>query len=209
MSIRIGVINCGVSNIGSVLHMYRRSGINPVPVSTAADISNVDRLILPGVGSYDAGIGRIKAQGLWDPLIQAVTVDRKPILGICLGMQLFGNESEEGSLKGFGWIPGKVYRLKQPAGSNLKVPHMGWNTVNLDSPHPLFEGLGSESRFYFVHSYCLDPSEKTSQIGTTVHGDSFLSACGKGHILGVQFHPEKSHRYGQRLLSNFARMSLT
>jgi glutamine amidotransferase len=145
----------------------------------------------------------LRARGLIEPLTHRVLEERTPILGICLGMQLFSESSEEGSLAGLGWIPGRTVKFACGAERPIKIPHMGWNEVEFDARFPLASGMQGDARFYFVHSYHVVCSEPANVAGTANYGSKFTAAVQRTNIMGVQFHPEKSHRYGMRLLSNF------
>ena len=166
-------------------------------------IASAEKLILPGVGTFDASMANLHNSGLVEAL-QLRASEGVPLLGICLGMQLLFDSSEEGVTTGLGLIPGVVRRLpmESPSGS-VRIPHMGWSRLEYYRPHDLTEGIGEEARFYFVHSYAVVPKEDSDIIGISTHGSKFVSAVGRENVLGVQFHPEKSHRYGKALLGNF------
>lgn len=169
--------------------------------SEPGDVRNATKLVLPGVGAFDNAMQRLRAQGLAAALDDAVMKLGTPLLGVCLGMQLLGERSEEGSLEGLGWIEA-VSRRFPP--SDLPVPHMGWNTVVDTTGHMLLRDQPDDPRFYFVHSYYVECRSETHVIATTEYGVRFASMIGKDHIMGVQFHPEKSHRFGMELLNQFA-----
>lgn len=200
------IIDYGLGNLGSILNMLKRVMVPDVVITDdPSKIRACDRLILPGVGAFDAGMERIHRSGLRQVLEEAAIVDRKPVLGICLGMQLLTKGSEEGSMEGLGWIDATTVRIVPGEDqADLKVPHMGWNEVRPARPHPLLEGLPASSRFYFVHSYhvrCQDPRDV---LLTCRYGTEITCAVQHDNIMGVQFHPEKSHRFGMQLLKNFA-----
>ena len=201
---RVVVVDCGMGNVGSVVNMLKKIGAQVLLSSRPEDLWNADRLILPGVGAFDAGMRNLRDQGYFDALNQRVLQDRTPILGICLGMQLFTARSEEGRESGLGWLDAETIRFRFGAEeTRLKIPHMGWSTVRVCKPVPLFPNPDEERRFYFVHSYhvaCRDPEDV---LATTRHGIEFTSAVCRGNILGTQFHPEKSHRFGIELFRNF------
>lgn len=199
----IVIVDYGVGNVGSIVNMLRRGGASAIVSAKSEEIRSADGLILPGVGAFDAGMKQLAGTGLMEALSEAVLGRKTPILGICMGMQLFMRASEEGDLPGLGWIDGEVVRFKPDPQAKLKVPHMGWNTVSTE-PAELFHGLEAGSRFYFVHSYYVACSDDREVIGRTQHGLWFHSSVRKDNILGVQFHPEKSHRFGMALLKNFA-----
>lgn len=192
----IVVIDYGMGNLGSILNMLKRAGIEAVPSTTPQDLFRAERLILPGVGAFDAGIRRLRETGYLDVLNQRVLHDRIPILGICLGMQLFSRQSEEGSKAGLGWLDAETIRFRFPPESEqLKVPHMGWNHVCVRKPTTLLPS-DQEQRFYFVHSYHVRCANPDDVLATTEYGTQFVSAVCRQNVLGAQFHPEKSHRFG-------------
>ena len=197
----LAVVDYGVGNQGSVLNMYRRLGVEAVRIATAAEVEAAERLVLPGIGAFDHCMRRLREAGLERPLRAAVTRGM-PLLGICVGMQMLLDGSDEGTEPGLGLVRGRAVRF--PPGA-LKVPHMGWNSVRWLGDDVLNDSLRDEARFYFVHSYhavCADPE---SVLGTTVYGGEFASVIRAGRVFGVQFHPEKSHRFGLALLGNFGR----
>lgn len=170
-------------------------------------VSAAERLILPGVGAFDAAIDRLRDTGLGDAIRHAAAVRQVPVLGICLGMQLMGLSSEEGSLPGLGLIDAQTRRFaRNPANPRLLIPHMGWNSVRTVRSHPLFGGLEEHNRFYFVHSYHVVCSDSSDILGVTEYGGEFVSSYARRNICAAQFHPEKSHRFGMALLRNFAEM---
>jgi len=198
----IGVVDYGVGNLGSILNMYRRLGLAAATVSEPAALAAAERLLLPGIGAFDACVTRLRESGLEQPLRDAVARG-VPLLGICVGMQMLTAGSEEGSLPGLNLVPARTVRF-QPGTTDLKVPHMGWNDVRWNASDPLVEGLEQGARFYFVHSYYVACDDPAHQLGTAHYGHDFAAAIRRGHVYGVQFHPEKSHRFGLRLLGNFA-----
>jgi glutamine amidotransferase len=202
----IVVVDYDMGNVGSIINMMKKIGHPAVLSRDPAVIESADRLILPGVGHFDNGMEKIRSLGLLDVLNKKVLEQRTPTLGICLGMQLLGERSAEGNQPGLGWIPAESIRFQS---DSLRVPHMGWNTINPASdeagaPHWLFADLPDERRFYFVHSYHVVPKETKAEIASCRYGTSFCAAVARDHILGVQFHPEKSHKFGMQLLRNFA-----
>lgn len=199
----ITIVDYGVGNIGSVQNMLRHIGVECRRDSNPDAIAAATKLILPGVGAFDAGMKALRGSDLVEPLRTAVLVRGAPILGICLGMQMLLDESEEGVEPGLGWIPGRVRRFEF-ADSGLRVPHMGWNEVHAVNDSALFRGMPLPARFYFVHSYFVEPTEPSFVSLSTRYGLEFASGVERGHIYGVQFHPEKSHRYGMKLLKAFA-----
>lgn len=204
----IVIIDYGMGNLGSVANMLRRLGVAARISGDPAVVAEADRLILPGVGAFDQGMRNLHASGLVEVLQERVFERGVPLLGICLGMQLLTRSSEEGSLSGLGLFEADTIRFHLPdplpgIRQVLKVPHMGWKQVTVRKRDPLFVGLETGARFYFVHSYHVvcAPADAAA---VAEHGYEFVSAIQKGHIAGVQFHPEKSHRYGMVLLRNFA-----
>ena len=201
----IAIVDYGLGNLGSIANMLKKVGAAATITADPAVIRQADRLILPGVGAFDTGMRNLEERGLIPLLNERVVGEKIPILGVCLGMQLLGRRSEEGQLPGLGWLDAAAVRFKfEGPNAHLKIPHMGWNELTVCQPHPLFADLQEESRFYFVHSYhvvCADPA---NVLARTTYGFDFTSAVVKGNIIGVQFHPEKSHRFGMTLLQNFA-----
>ena len=197
------VVETETANVGSVVNMLRRLGGDPVVSGDSSTIASAGKLLLPGVGAFDAGMASLHGSGLVEA-VQLRASEGVPVLGICLGMQLLFDSSEEGVATGLGLIPGVVRRLPtdSPLGP-VKIPHMGWSRLDCCRPHGLTEGIGEEARFYFVHSYAAVPDDDGDIIGVSTHGTRFVSAVAHQNVLGVQFHPEKSHRYGKALLGNF------
>lgn len=198
----IGVVDLGLGNIGSVRNMLARSGHDVVVGSTADELASSDRLILPGVGAFDRAAEPLDDSGLRRHLDERVLVDQVPVLGICLGMQLLARSSEEGELPGLSWLPADVRRIEVPNDSDLRVPHMGWNTLELLRSSPIVER--APTRFYFVHSYAMHCDDADDVVATTQHGGRVVAAVQRANVFGVQFHPEKSHRFGMELLHRFA-----
>jgi imidazole glycerol-phosphate synthase subunit HisH len=198
------IIDYGMGNIGSITNIIRYTGGRSIASSDPEIISNADRLILPGVGSFDNGIKSLSGLGLVDAIRYAVEKNGSSVLGICLGMQLMLESSEEGFLKGLGLVPGKVCRFN-PEGGKLKIriPHMGWNQLEVMRQSRLFKLDDPLQRFYFVHSYFVECGDKNDIVGQTCYGNKFTSAFEKNNIIGVQFHPEKSHHFGMTLFRRF------
>jgi glutamine amidotransferase len=201
----IGVIDYNSGNFNSVIRMLERSGIKAEMVSDANSVGRYKHLILPGVGAFDKGIQRLKDSGMYAAIVQHFD-DGKPLLGICLGAQLFFEGSEEGTAAGFGLVMGRC-ALINPNDSAVKVPHMGWNEVSVVQPDPLFSGI-DEPRFYFLHSYCFRPTDPTVVSSLCSHGIQFPASYRVKNLFGAQFHPEKSHRTGMQFLTNFARLEI-
>ncbi|MGB2632167.1 MAG: imidazole glycerol phosphate synthase subunit HisH [Minisyncoccales bacterium] len=204
----ITIINYGMGNPQSMASMLKYIGFESKVTSDAGEITAAGKLILPGVGAFDAGMDQLGRLGLVEVLNKKILEEKTPILGICLGMQLFTRESEEGKRKGFCWLGAKTKKFDFNASENkkLKIPHMGWNTIDLQKESRLFSGLEEGARFYFVHSYHLVCDDRRDVAAMTNHGYDFVSAVEHDNILGVQFHPEKSHKFGMRLLRNFAEL---
>lgn len=200
----IVVVDYGAGNFGSLLNMFRRIGAPARLSGDPAAIESAERLVLPGVGAFDHGMRNLETAGLIPLLRRRVFDERVPTLGVCLGMQLLAARSEEGELPGLGWVEGEVVRFRFERADPQRVPHMGWNSVRAPRAHPLLEGLEDGARFYFAHSYHLAGAGSAQSIGLTTYGYEFPSMLAEGNLAGVQFHPEKSHRFGMRLLANFA-----
>ena len=184
--------------------MIKKIGVTSTITSDAGEIANATKLILPGVGAFGRGMKNLKSQGLIEVLNEKVMVQKTPILGICLGMQLMTNHSEEGDTNGLGWVNSKTTKFnKSMLPNHLKVPHMGWTDVEVKSNHQLFAGAKTDLRYYFVHSYHVVCDNETNIMATSRYGFEFCCAIVQDNILGVQFHPEKSHQYGMQLLTNF------
>lgn len=201
----ITIIDYGTGNLGSIKNMLKKIGVQSIISNKIPDIEKAEKLILPGVGAFDNGMKNLKEMGFIDVLNHKVLNDKTPVLGICLGMQLLAKESEEGQLPGLGWVDAHIKRFHfDNAFSNLKIPHMGWNSIEIKKENNLMKDLYEENRFYFVHSYHLVAEKEEIILSETNHGYTFVSSIAEGNILGVQFHPEKSHKFGMKLLSNFA-----
>lgn len=199
------IVDYGLGNIGAFANVYKRMDL-PVKVArTAAELADADRIILPGVGSFDHAMDLLDASGMRDTLEDLVLEQRRPVVGVCVGMQILAESSDEGSRRGLGWIPGRVRHFaSKPANAELPMPHMGWNDVAPAPGETLFAGLEKDARFYFLHSYFFECDRPEHVAATATYGIDFGCAVRNGHIHGVQFHPEKSHHYGSTLLRNFA-----
>ena len=196
--LRLVVIDYGAGNLRSVAKALERLGVTPLVSGEPQDVSGADALVLPGQGACDSAMRALDQRGLTGVLRQ--TINRGvPYLGICLGLQLLFDSSEEGDVACLGIIPGRVRRL--PPG--LKVPHMGWNTVHFETEHRVFAGLPQDSHFYFVHSYYVDPASPETVAATTSYGLPFCSAVAQGNLAATQFHPEKSSLWGLKIYENF------
>ncbi|MFC2097391.1 imidazole glycerol phosphate synthase subunit HisH [Bacteroidota bacterium] len=198
----IYIVDYGMGNLGSVKNMLRYISVESKITNNPEDIKNANKIILPGVGSFDMAMKRIEESGFREVLDKKALKEKVPLLGICLGMQLLTNGSEEGKLSGLGWIPANTVRF--PRDNGLKVPHMGWNLVEQSYSSQLTYGLPEVCRYYFVHSYYVRVENETNSILKTNYGIDFDSAIQKENIYGVQFHPEKSHKFGMQLLKNFS-----
>jgi len=201
----IHVVDYGLGNVQAFLTLFKRLGFETTRAKTAADLTGASKIILPGVGSFDHAMVLLDASGMRGTLEKLVCGDKVPVLGICVGMQILANGSDEGKLPGLGWVPGRVRAFRsEEKTANLPLPHMGWNDVQPKLGSPLFAGLESDARFYFLHSYFFECEQQGSVVATTNYGSNFSCAVRSGNVYGVQFHPEKSHHYGALLLKNFA-----
>lgn len=199
------IVNYGVGNLGSIANMLSYLGVEHCVAQEPEQILQAERLLLPGVGSFDYGMARLSAGGLVEVLQHKVMVERIPVLGICLGMQIMCASSEEGSLAGLGWISARVRRFDVSKMDEPRpVPHMGWNEVVPDRSHPVIDALPRPARFYFVHGYHVDCDDADDRLLTARYGYDFTAAIAHRNILACQFHPEKSHRFGMALLKQFA-----
>jgi glutamine amidotransferase len=204
-TLKVGIIDYGAGNIGSVLNLVRKVGGTPHLVKEPEQLITVEKLILPGVGSFDNGMTMLNASGMIPALQNKVLIENIPILGICLGAQLFTRRSEEGVLPGLGWIKADTVKFCF-SDSSLKIPHMGWNYINIVHDHPIFSGMYPDPKFYFVHKYYMKPDNEDSILTSTVYGSRFTSGIYQNNIIGFQFHPEKSHKYGMKIIENFLRI---
>ena len=205
----ISIVDYGMGNLGSIANMLRYIGKSCEITSDPEQLNRAEKLILPGVGAFDSAMQNICDAGLKEALDHVALRRKIPVLGICLGMQLLTNGSEEGVLPGLGWIDAQTLAFRGRVPSQYKVPHMGWNVVrSLQSDAALLKGLYEEDevRFYFVHSYFVEVAQKSENLLSSEYGVSFDAAINKDNIFGVQFHPEKSHRFGMTLLKNFAEL---
>jgi imidazole glycerol-phosphate synthase subunit HisH len=198
----IGIVDYGMSNVGSLINMIERLGGITTIITGPEDLKNADRLILPGVGSFDKGITRLRECNLWESLNYKVLVEKTPILCICLGMQLITKGSEEGVLDGLGWIDGECLRFSFDDKA-IKIPHMGWNSVEFKKDSILKSFIPENPRFYFVHSYYVKCNQQSDVLSITHYDLDFISMIEKDNIYATQFHPEKSHKYGMGLIKSF------
>ena len=196
------IANYGMGNLASIVNMFKKVGGHAEICADQARIAAAEKLVLPGVGAFDHGMRSIQASGLREPLEEAVLRRGVPVLGVCLGMQLMLEASEEGQLSGLGWIAGRAARF--PGGTGYpRVPHMGWNSVRPVRNNPLLPPAEVAQRFYFVHSYKVECADPADVLAVTEYGQEFCSAFSHGNIYGVQFHPEKSHAYGMAMFKRF------
>jgi glutamine amidotransferase len=203
----ITIVDYGLGNIRAFLNVYRRLNIEVRTATTAEDLQEASKVILPGVGAFDHAMERLTTSGMRETLDDLALRRRVPILGVCVGMQILGRGSDEGRLPGLGWMDARVRALGSlMSGETLPVPHMGWNDVRPVSPTRLFHGLDRDARFYFLHSYYFQCDREEDAIAVASYGRDFACAANAANVYGVQFHPEKSHHYGARLLQNFAEM---
>lgn len=202
MSAKIVIVDYGMGNLRSVQKAFEKIGFPAVISSDSSKIKQASHIVLPGVGAFGDAIKNLQKLGLVEVLNEEVLQNKKPFLGICLGMQLLANKSYElGEHSGLGWIDGEVVRFKFD--TNLKIPHVGWNNVNYTKASVLFDGIKDGSDFYFVHSYYFSANDKTNVLSYTDYGFDFVSSVAKDNIFGVQFHPEKSQDNGLKILQNF------
>jgi glutamine amidotransferase len=199
----ITIVDYGLGNLGSIKNMLHKLGFESLISNQPSDIEKASKIILPGVGAFDKGMTKLKEFGLLDILNKKVTVDKLPTLGICLGMQLMTSRSEEGNEPGLNWVNAECIKFKFDD-SKHKVPHMGWNYVKSSKDQELINDSEQKFRFYFVHSYYVKLQDSKDELFSTKYGFEFTSAFQKDNITGVQFHPEKSHKFGMELLRNFA-----
>ena len=203
----ISIVDYGVGNIQAIANIYKRLNIPLRIARSAEDLAGAERLILPGVGAFDWAMGRLNKSGMRGALDDVVVSKGKPVLGICVGMQMLAKRSDEGALDGLGWIDGEVKKFDRAGPSDRAyLPHMGWNDVEPRCQECLFKAIGATGRFYFLHSYYFAPKDQNMILGVTDYGGLFASCVRARNIYGVQFHPEKSHQWGIQLLKNFAEM---
>jgi glutamine amidotransferase len=203
----ITIVNYGLGNVRAFANLYRRMDVAVAIATRAQELEGASKLILPGVGAFDHAMELLDGSGMRETLDEMVLRQAIPLLGVCVGMQILARCSEEGKCSGLGWIDGRVRRFDRATlQPSLRLPHMGWNDVVPKKGIPLFAGLEQDSRFYFLHSYYFDCASDDNVLATSEYGIAFGSAVGSKNIYGVQFHPEKSHDYGVRLLKNFAEL---
>lgn len=199
----ISVLDYGCGNIRSVIRMLEKAGAAANSVSTPEEVQDAQALVLPGVGAFDHGMHALQDRGLDRALSDIVSSGRVPILGICLGMQLMCRASEEGQLPGLGWFKAQATRFSDSGSARLPVPHMGWNTVDIAKENALLPSGEPDQRFYFVHSYRIQCDDPDDIVATCDYGGRFVAAFSRANLFGVQFHPEKSHRFGLAMMRRF------
>lgn len=204
----IRIVDYGVGNIQAFLNVFKRLGIDAQRAGNPDALQDATRLILPGVGHYDHAMQRLNASGLRPHLEKLVLGEKVPVIGVCVGMQMLAQGSDEGTLPGLNWIPGRVRAFaSNPQSAKLPMPHMGWNVLQPRTGGKLFsQGLDDSPQFYFLHSYFFDADDKADVVATAHYGFDFDAVISRGHIHGVQCHPEKSHHWGEQLLKNFVEL---
>jgi imidazole glycerol-phosphate synthase subunit HisH len=203
----IGIIDYGLGNLRAFANIYKLLNIPFIIASKATDLVNVSKVILPGVGVFDQAMKRLQDSGMRECLNEIALDKKLPVIGICVGMQILTCLSEEGILRGLEWIDGDTKKLSTASVDEpMCIPHMGWNDVRPLKDNNLFKGLGEGSRFYFLHSYYVRCDKSEDALAVTTYGEEFVCAINHKNIYGVQFHPEKSHRHGIRLLKNFSEL---
>jgi glutamine amidotransferase len=203
----ITIIDYGVGNINAFINVYKRANVQTKVARNVSDLSDAQKLILPGVGAFDHAMGELQSSGMREMLDELVLEKKVPVIGICVGMQMMGNSSDEGQLKGLNWINGTVKKFDETKINQItKLPHMGWNDVVPKEGSQLFSGLENTSIFYFLHSFYFHCGNDQDIIATSDYGEKFTCAINHKNMYGIQFHPEKSHHYGEKLLLNFANL---
>ncbi|MEO6866369.1 MAG: imidazole glycerol phosphate synthase subunit HisH [Gemmatimonadaceae bacterium] len=200
----ISLVDYGLGNIQAFLNVFKRLNIPAQRVTSGAELEGATKVILPGVGAFDHAMERLDASGMRPVLDDLVLTKHVPVLGVCVGMQILAQASDEGNHGGLGWVAGTVKRLEATNEAAVRLPHMGWNDVRPTSTNPLFTNLEGDPRFYFLHSYYFECERDADVAATSHYGRDFTCAVNVGNVYGVQFHPEKSHHFGTRLLQNFA-----
>lgn len=202
----IVIVDYGLGNLASVLNMFKKIGVKDATISGDANvIAKADKVLLPGVGAFDGGMGNLERSGLIPVLNEKALKEKVPVLGICLGMQMLTKRSDEGKMEGLGWIDAETLKFSPAAELKLKVPHMGWDYIKVQRENPLLESA-QKNRFYFVHSYYVKCLDEKQSLATCNFGEDFTCAVNKDNIFGTQFHPEKSLKFGMRVLENFSKL---
>jgi glutamine amidotransferase len=204
---KIIVLDYGTGNLSSVKRVFERLSVEVIVSSSPGDVETADKIVMPGVGHFDTAMAHLRKLDLIDALDRAVLIRRRPILGICLGMEVMAADSEEGRASGLGWLDAKAVRFSISDNTRFKVPHMGWNTLRCQRPSRLFDGIADDTEFYFAHAYHLELSDPEDELANTEYESLFPSAVQKDNIFGVQCHPEKSQDAGVRMLRNFVDLS--
>ena len=203
----VTIIDYGVGNIFAFQNVFKRLNIPSRIAKSEDDLTNIDKLILPGVGHFDYAMSQLNKSGMRNRLDELVLIEKIPVIGICVGMQMMARKSDEGILDGLGWIDAEVKKFDESTISHhTKLPHMGWNDVTPNKNHPLFRGLEQEAIFYFLHSFYFKCLDEKNSISKTDYGINFSSSVQHNNIYGIQFHPEKSHSFGEKLLENFSKL---
>ncbi|MBF4517614.1 imidazole glycerol phosphate synthase subunit HisH [Flavobacterium sp. ANB] len=203
----ITIIDYGVGNINAFINVYKRVNVATKIAKTAADLEDAQKIILPGVGHFDHAMSELIKSGMREKLDELVIVKKIPVIGICVGMQMMGNSSDEGKSPGLGWIDASIKKFDETKIKQVtRLPHMGWNDVQPVISNPLFDGLEKDALFYFLHSYYFECNNTRNILATSDYGGEFACAAHHENIYGIQFHPEKSHHYGETLLHNFAKL---
>lgn len=203
----ISIVDYGLGNVQAFLNVYKRLNVEARSATSASELEGATRVVLPGVGAFDHAMERLEESGMRSVLDDLVLRQRVPVLGVCVGMQILAPASDEGQRAGLGWIAGRVKHFDSLAGPGvLQLPHMGWNDVTPRAGNRLFDGIETDARFYFLHSYYFACERPADVAATSSYGEDFSCAVNDGNIYGVQFHPEKSHHFGTRLLQNFAEL---
>jgi len=202
----IAIIDYGLGNVKAFANVYKYLDIQITIATQANDLKKAKKVILPGVGAFDHAMQRLEKSGMRQFLDEMVLHRHVPVLGICVGMQMLAGSSEEGNLPGLGWLDGEVKRFTTSSRNSIRLPHMGWNNIKPLKTNGLLQGLDLDARFYFLHSYFFQSHRNEDIIAVTDYDGEFACALNSGNIYGVQFHPEKSHQWGVRLLENFAKI---
>jgi glutamine amidotransferase len=203
----ISIIDYGSGNVSAIGNIYEKSNIPYKIAKTPSDLNGAEKLFLPGVGAFDETMMLLEKTGFRNTLDTLVLINRVPIIGICVGMQILGESSEEGNLPGLGYIKGRVKKIDSSILENKPfLPHMGWNSIQIENPSTLFNDIDLKIGFYFLHSFYFECSDNTDILATTQYGSSFASAINHKNVYGIQFHPEKSHINGVTILNNFAKL---
>lgn len=203
----ITIIDYGVGNINAFVSVYKRLNIATKIAKTSADLEGAEKLILPGVGHFDHAMSQLINSGMLEKLNYLVLIQKTPVIGICVGMQMMANSSEEGTFEGLKWIDASVKKFDEAKIKQItRLPHMGWNDAYTLIQHPLFQGLEKDALFYFLHSYYFQCNNPQDILAVSDYGERFTCAAFRGNVYGIQFHPEKSHKYGEKLLHNFAKL---